>query len=515
MMSDSDYAKLPPLPDDLRGALQNAVSVQVTQMQLGKAHALVHASCFIVLPLLPDQSVDLIIIDPPYGHLRTNNAGESEWVWDMKWTAQQWQRLLPHVWRVLKRAGRFIVHCVRDFRDEVSRHVRPDLATAPIACNPCMWHHGGKDNARNLQFLPQDCEDVLVFYPRANHKELQLPKEIRDVQQTSFFHPKEPMDIDGGRSRSDGTMKPLSLMRDEVGTFETSGNGVVLDFCMKTGQTGRGALLEGRRFIGVEADANNYEHCLQVWASFLPFDTAPAPRSSDGGGGGGDSSGDSSGGGGDSGGSGGAPATRRRASGPPHLIERIEPPRGRTVARFGVELHAAQSGLEGAGNGLFASVKLSKGTVVPYGSAQHRIYASSADALRAGAPVSHLHAVRDTKHCIDGMPSADVPPGGAELANQPLDSSIRCKLDLNPVQKGLEHCAILTEDVEAGEEIFANYGSNGWSFLESVGLLVMQDSRASHRPIPEYVKHWLYKRFVTGELPQGHVLARMKELFPR
>ena len=186
----------------------------------------------------------------------------------------------------------------------------------------------------------------------------------------------------------------------------------------------------------------------------------------------------------------------------------------RVVAKFGIHIHAEQSGLDGAGEGLFASVSLSKGTVIPYGSAQHKIYNSSADALSDGAPVSHLHVISGTKHCIDGALYADVPRGGAELANQPLANSVPCKLDLNPTAAGLDHCAILTQSVAAGEEIYSNYGSHGWSFLISVGFLDLQNNRSTHTPVENYKEHWLYMRYMAGGLPQGHVAARMKELFP-
>ena len=123
--------------------------------------------------------------------------------------------------------------------------------------------------------------------------------------------------------------------------------------------------------------------------------------------------------------------------------------------------------------------------------------------------MSHLHTLRETKHCIDGSCREGEAPGGAELVNQPLDGSVKCKLNLFPTQPGLEHCGVLTEDVEDGEEIYANYGSYGWSFLKSVGLVEI----SSNKPCADYTGHWLYQRFVDSGLPGGHVRTRMNELF--
>ena len=205
--------------------------------------------------------------------------------------------------------------------------------------------------------------------------------------------------------------------------------------------------------------------------------------------------------------------TRSTKRNTPLFIDRNEPPPWRQVAVFGLHLCSAPSTLQGAGNGLFAKVRLQKGTVLAYGGAGCRIFASATDAVRAGAPVSHLRVVRGTGHCIDAAPRAGVCVGGAELANEPLDSRTQKKLDLHPKQTGLEHCAILVEDVEEGEEIFTNYGFGGWSFLVSAGFLVLRNGCPCHMPIQRYAEHWLYRRFKAGELPQGAVLARMKELF--
>jgi hypothetical protein len=264
------WVKRTPLGEHLLGPLRGALAPP--DLSVGTGYALTHASCFDLIKLLPDKSIDLIIIDPPYGH-RKANRGKTLWPWDERWSSDEWQQLLLQVWRVLKPKGRFIVTCVRNFRDEVQRHVRPggpaEVEQSPISCNPCTWIHDSKDNVQNPQYLNQASEDILVYFPTTNGKQLQLDESTRAEQNTIFYVRKDPKDACGGKSRSDGSMKPLALMRALVRTFEMSGNGVVLDFCMKTGVCGRGALLEGRRFIGVEANRDNFNKCLQVWDGFL------------------------------------------------------------------------------------------------------------------------------------------------------------------------------------------------------------------------------------------------------
>ena len=204
-----------------------------------------------------------------------------------------------------------------------------------------------------------------------------------------------------------------------------------------------------------------------------------------------------------------APAgTRASAGGGVAVIPRIHPPSKARVARFGVDVEERTSKLEGAGKGLFARVKLPKGTAIPYGSSAF-IYASSSDAMLHGAPVSHLRMVPGSGHCIDGAPSAGRQPGGAELCNEPLDSRTPRKLELTSKRKLLAHCGELTQVVEADEEIYASYGGQGRGFLISVGLLDTAGNVCAG-----YDGHWLYQRFARHELPRGFVRTRMNELFP-
>lgn len=54
------------------------------------------------------------------------------------------------------------------------------------------------------------------------------------------------------------TQKPLELMRYLVRTFSNEGE-TVLDCCVGSGTTGAAAITEGRRFIGIEKDADYFE----------------------------------------------------------------------------------------------------------------------------------------------------------------------------------------------------------------------------------------------------------------
>lgn len=70
---------------------------------------LIHDDCLNVLKLLPDNHIDLILTDPPYYKVKTNN-------WDNQWkTAEDYLAWLDDIfaefWRVLKPSGSLYVFC--------------------------------------------------------------------------------------------------------------------------------------------------------------------------------------------------------------------------------------------------------------------------------------------------------------------------------------------------------------------------------------------------------------------
>lgn len=76
------------------------------------------------------------------------------------------------------------------------------------------------------------------------------PSEIIEfpvVNRTGILHP---------------TQKPLDLMRYLVRTYSRSGE-TVLDFSMGSGTTGHAAILEKRRFIGIEIEQEYYDVAFQ------------------------------------------------------------------------------------------------------------------------------------------------------------------------------------------------------------------------------------------------------------
>lgn len=63
-------------------------------------YVLVNGSCFDNLEKLPNDSIRLLIIDPPAGMLRHRNPDSEFSTWtDKKWTDGEWKGLMEVAWR--------------------------------------------------------------------------------------------------------------------------------------------------------------------------------------------------------------------------------------------------------------------------------------------------------------------------------------------------------------------------------------------------------------------------------
>jgi len=220
--------------------------------------------CLDVMKSIPDQSIDLILCDLPYGT-----------------TMCKWDVVIPldKLWAEydrISKPGTAVVLCVAQ-----------PFASMLVASNPgryryeWIWEKGNATGFLNAKKQPLRAhESAQVFYrsqPTYNpqmtrgHKRKTASRKTvnsecygkalalteydsterypRSVQffssdkQTANYHP---------------TQKPVSWMEFLVKTYSNVGD-LVLDNTMGSGTTGVACIKSGRRFIGIEADQGYYE----------------------------------------------------------------------------------------------------------------------------------------------------------------------------------------------------------------------------------------------------------------
>jgi site-specific DNA-methyltransferase (adenine-specific) len=224
---------------------------------------LMQGDCLEVMKSIPDKSIDAIICDLPYGT-----------------TACKWDSVIPFepLWaqykRIIKDNGAIVLFASQPF------------TTALIASNIKQFKYNwiwkkpqGVDPFQVKNRPLNNIEDICVFSngkplynpqmetgkpysitrdksPRVNevtgalmkqtttiNDGVRYPTRILEFKQQRGFHP---------------TQKPVDLLEYLVKTYTNQGD-IVLDNCMGSGTTGVACKNLGRKFIGIEQDANYFE----------------------------------------------------------------------------------------------------------------------------------------------------------------------------------------------------------------------------------------------------------------
>lgn len=230
-----------------------------------------HGDCLEKMRLIPDQSVDLILCDLPYGT-----------------TACAWDSIIPlePLWaeyrRIIKRNRAIVLTAAQPFSTMLAASNIGWLkySWAWVKNRPTNFVH-----ARNRPMGRH--EDILVFsegttghagqsadrmpyYPQgltkiAAKSVTKRPTELTDaffqarpshgefVRDTTGF-PNTVLEFPTDQLGLHPTAKPVALMEYLVRTYTQAGE-TVLDNTMGSGSTGVAAVRAGRKFIGIEADA--------------------------------------------------------------------------------------------------------------------------------------------------------------------------------------------------------------------------------------------------------------------
>ena len=218
--------------------------------------------CLDVMQGIPDGSVDMVCTDPPFGT-----------------TACKWDSVIPFepMWAQLKRItkpnGAIVLMASQPFTSALV------MSNVAMFKYDWTWQKPKGTGHLNVKKMPmRDKEDVLVFYAAQCTYNPQISaglpfgkrtgskqqsgttgshSETRSIN-TGTRQPKQVLQFDVvGRGGQHPTQKPVALMEYLIKTYTNAGE-TVLDFTMGSGTTGVAAANTGRRFIGIEMDADYF-----------------------------------------------------------------------------------------------------------------------------------------------------------------------------------------------------------------------------------------------------------------
>ena len=218
--------------------------------------------CLEIMKLFPNESIDMILCDLPYG--TTQNKWDSLIPLDILW--KEYNRIIkPNGAIILTSQGIFTAQLI--------------LSQPKIFKYKWVWEKSKPTNFLNAKKQPlRKHEDVCVFYKKQPVYNPQMSqgepynKGVRKNQLTGSYGDFQPVEVSSNGERyptdiiyvktaeSEGevihpTQKPVELGRYLIRTYSKPGD-IVLDNTFGSGSFLVSALLEGRNFIGIEKNQN-------------------------------------------------------------------------------------------------------------------------------------------------------------------------------------------------------------------------------------------------------------------
>jgi len=238
---------------------------------------------------IPDGSVDLTVTSPPYDNLRIYNNS-------LEWGEHVWKPVLEELFRVTKKGG-VVVWIVNDATikgSETGTSFRQALYAKEIGFNlhdTMIWNKGNFTAVGALKltyapvfeymfvftkrkintFIPiKDRKNKRfgeVFHNTVRQKNGEMKngsgKGVKKVQEFGQRHNVWEIPPEKNNNlRCHPAQFPEKLANDHILSWSNEGD-TVLDCFMGSGTTGKMALLNKRKFIGIEKDAEYFEIAKQ------------------------------------------------------------------------------------------------------------------------------------------------------------------------------------------------------------------------------------------------------------
>ena len=235
---------------------------------------LLHGDCLELMKGIPDESVDMILCDLPYGVTRVK--------WDI---AIPFEPLWKQYKRIIKPNGAILLFSTQPFTTDLICSNRKMFRYEII------WEKTQKTGFYNANKMPlKGHENILVFYkklPTYNpQKHIVKRKDIgrvrnkkadrcvlyghvnaQDYTETGERYPHDVVHFsnwngalfgNNSKATKHPTQKPVPVLEYLIKTYTNEGE-TVLDNCMGSGSTGVACIQTGRDFIGIELDDNYFE----------------------------------------------------------------------------------------------------------------------------------------------------------------------------------------------------------------------------------------------------------------
>jgi len=228
-------------------------------------YLLINNDCFSILKTIPDNSVDLILTDPPYNIAQYSTGNlKFDWRSDINNDVAEWdltllepKLLVSEFNRILAPTGNIFIFCSYNIIGEYHKAFDPVFDTFQFM----VWHKTNPvPNFRKSSFL-NSCELIVSCWNKGHTWNFSTQREMHNFIESGICMGKERVKDSNGKNLHP-TQKPLSVLKKII-TIASNENDIVLDCFNGVASTGDAALSLGRRYIGIEIDKTYYKASQQ------------------------------------------------------------------------------------------------------------------------------------------------------------------------------------------------------------------------------------------------------------
>lgn len=226
---------------------------------------LMKGDCLELMKGIPDESVDMILCDLPYGT-----------------TACKWDTIIPfealwkHYNRIIKENGAIVLFGSEPFSTEL-RH-----SNLKMFRYDWIWEKEQGANFMLCKYQPYKVHETISVFSKSRHVYFpqmtsgkpyvsgkgtsgDITGNVKKVQTknegTRYPRSVQRFTTDKAKGSLHPTQKPVALLEYLVKTYTNKGD-LVLDNCMGSGSTGVACVNTGRQFIGMELDSDYFDVAL-------------------------------------------------------------------------------------------------------------------------------------------------------------------------------------------------------------------------------------------------------------
>ncbi len=228
-------------------------------------YSLINGDCFEKMKEIPDNSIDLILTDPPY-NISQYSTGNMQFGWrsDINNDIAEWDKteikpsdLLKEFKRILSPMGNIFIFCTYNLLGEYHKCFDPEFESFQFL----VWHKTNPiPNFRKSSFL-NSCELVVCCWNKGHIWNFAKQNEMHNFIENPVCMGKERIKGKDGKNLHPA-QKPVKVL-EKIISVASNENSVVLDCFNGVASTGEAALSLGRRYIGIEIDPVYYKASVE------------------------------------------------------------------------------------------------------------------------------------------------------------------------------------------------------------------------------------------------------------